>query len=1192
MLIMKYLLVIIFICLINTTHHIHRMNKHYFTLVLAWACSITMLWSRAEFAGDCGTVFRLFIDQNYNNTAFYTQSNRTSEPFNVQSCTYGSNLQGKNLGTINSSFSLLEATITTWESYDDDVLNGNFYYRIYPVGQAAPAFIKLPLAPVLPTANDGTYETRFFTWKAVTSIDLLCGLLPNTAYKLEAYFDANVHLGTLSDARNVLGNLIPIAPNEPTTKILTTIVSAGTFATGNLPSFTLNNSATSASTATATDGSVTVSPSGGTAPYTYLWSNGATTATAANVAAGCYSVTVTDQTGCLKNVAQVCVQNAGNTACNSFSSTATAVNVSCYGSNNGSVTAMPVGGTPPYNYTWSNGAHTPTIGSLTASTYMVTVSDANNCFKTVSATIAQAAPFVINYAENNGTVTINAAGGTAPYSGAWSPTVTFAPNSNGMIATNVTKGNYNVTVTDSKGCSSVKAITVTAATCGTMTLTTSQDPIQCSNGEYGKISAAVVGGTSPYTYQWTGGQSGQVLSWTKVGNYTVTVTDALGCTAVGTGILAAPAPIVTNLTTTNESPAGANNGGATLAPTGGRNPYAASWAGPNGFSVWTGNQDAKTVSGLAAGTYSVTVYDANWCNTIQSFTITKGTTPNLCSGFTAAIAATNSTVTVTITQGIAPFTVVWSNGTTTTQLNTRTATLSNLAVGTYKATVTDANNCTFTTANVSVSATTPTCGVAVTLLPVAKCGQDFGEIGANVTGGTAPYTYNWSNGYTGEKQYWTAIGNYTLTVTDKNGCSATATKELKWTPYSIGLTTTDETTTNAHNGSATATPSGGVSPYTIAWSGTNLSEWNKTSVTGLTKGTYNVTVYDAYWCSVTTSFTINTGNGTNPCAGLNATVATTNAVGTNNGTAQATVSDSRAGTHNYTMLWSNGATTAQISNLASGNYTVTVTDAQNATCQVVRTATVNFTGVTTGCSISVAVAAKTPRCGTETYGEIGATPTGGVAPYTYLWSNGQTTQTLLWTQVGNYSVTVTDKNGCTATGSGTLIAPPVIDPHLVINGASATVAPTGGDGIFKASWEGDNNFQAWDVLSIAGLAAGNYKVTVYDSKWCAVEKSFTIALLRVRQAAADNDKEIVEDTPTSMKIYPNPASEYLYLQIQEISINTPAVCTFFDINGKIVRQETYQKNDWIDLTSMNEGMYYLRMECNSKTVTKPIMIRH
>jgi hypothetical protein len=102
------------------------MNKHYFTLVLAWACSITMLWSRAEFAGDCGTVFRLFIDQNYNNTAFYTQSNRTSEPFNVQSCTYGSNLQGKNLGTINSSFSLLEATITTWESYDDDVLNGNF----------------------------------------------------------------------------------------------------------------------------------------------------------------------------------------------------------------------------------------------------------------------------------------------------------------------------------------------------------------------------------------------------------------------------------------------------------------------------------------------------------------------------------------------------------------------------------------------------------------------------------------------------------------------------------------------------------------------------------------------------------------------------------------------------------------------------------------------------------------------------------------------------------------------------------------------------------------------------------------------------------------------------------------------------------------------------------------------------------
>lgn len=1160
-----------------------------------------MLWSRTEFSGDCGSVFRLFIDKDYNNTSFYTQSNRNSAPFNVQSCTYGSNLQGKNLGTINSSFSLLEATITTWESYDDDVSNGNFYYRIYPVGQAAPAFIKISLAPVLPTANDGTYETRFFTWKAVTSIDLLCGLLPNTAYTLEAYFDANVYLGTLSDSRNIAGNLVPIAPGEPTSRVMSTVVSAGTFTTGNIPSFTLNNSSIPASTATATDGSATVSPSGGTAPYTYLWSNGKTTPTATNLAAGCYGVTVTDQTGCLKSVTQVCVQNAGNAACSSFSATTTATNISCYGSNNGSATATPVGGTAPYSYTWSNGAHTPTIGSLTASTYMVTVSDANNCFKTVSATIAQANPFIINSSENNGTVTINATGGTAPYSGAWSPTVTFAPNSNGMIATNVTKGNYNVTVTDSKGCSSVKAITVTAATCGTMTVTTSQDPIQCSSGEYGKISAAVVGGTSPYTYQWTGGQSGQILNWTKIGNYTVTVTDVAGCTAVGTGILAAPTPMVINLTTINESPAGANNGSATATPTGGQNPYAASWAGPNGFSIWTGNQDAKTVSGLAAGNYSVTVYDAKWCNIVQSFTISTNATPNLCAGFTATIASTNTTnntnngtATLTIAQGTAPFNIAWSNGTTNTGITTRNATLSNLAAGTYKATVTDSNNCTFTTTSATITTVTSTCNLAVTLSTLAKCGQDFGEIGANITGGTAPYTYNWSNGYIGEKQYWTAVGNYTLTVTDKNGCTATATKELKWTPYNIGLTTTDETTTNAHNGSATATPSGGVSPYTIAWSGANLSEWNKTSVNGLAKGTYNVTVYDAYWCSVTTSFTINTGNGTNPCAGLNATVSTTNAVGANNGTAQVTVSDSRAGIHSYTMLWSNGATTAQISNVASGNYTVTVTDAQNTSCQVVRTATVNFTGATTGCSsLSVAVAAKNPRCGTENYGEIGATPTGGIAPYTYLWSNGQTTQKLQWTQIGNYTVTVTDKNGCTATGTGTLAAPPVINPNLVLNGGTATVTPSGGDGVFKASWEGDNNFQAWDVLSVSGLPAGNYKVTVYDSKWCAVEKAFTISFLRVRQAPEDSEQQIISDAPaSSMKIYPNPVAEYLYLQIQDISIHTPTTCTFFDTNGKIVRQEIHLKNDWIDVTQMNEGMYYLRMECNSKTVTKPIMVRH
>jgi large repetitive protein len=607
------------------------------------------------------------------------------------------------------------------------------------------------------------------------------------------------------------------------------------------------------------------------------------------------------------------------------------------------------------------------------------------------------------------------------------------------------------------------------------------------------------------------------------------------------------------------------------------------------------------VSGLAAGTYAVTVYDANWCTNTQNFTIAAGTTTNFCGGFSASLTATNTTnnanngsLNMTIQQGTTPFTIAWSNGTIVSQVGSRSASLPNLATGTYKATITDVNNCSFTTPSVTISNTpttppTSSCGMTVNLLPSIKCGQDFGEIASAVEGGVAPYTYSWSNGYSAEKQYWTAAGNYSITVTDKNGCTATSTKELKWIPYSINLNTTDETAANTKDGSALVSPSGGASPYTVAWSGNGLSEWNKNTVSNLAKGSYSVTVYDAYWCSVTANFTINTGTGSNACAGFGATTTSTKASGGDNGTAQVTITDTRAGTHTYSTLWSTGATTNQITGLAQGNYTVTVTDLQNTTCKIIRSVTIDYNAVTTGCNgLSVVATAKPIQCGGDTHGEIGATASGGAAPYTYNWSNGQAGQTLFWAQTGNYTVTVTDKNGCTATGAGALTAPPLLVANLEVNLNNATVTPSGGNpGGYKASWSGDN-FQAWNTASVVGLAAGTYKVNVYDSKWCAVEKTFIVPPVTGRQALIDPNGVHVDRIST----YPNPVSEYLYLQLQEISVNTPASFVFYDINGAIVKTETRTKNDWIDVSEMGEGTYYLQIQCNGRIVTKPVMVTH
>ncbi|WP_183822314.1 T9SS type A sorting domain-containing protein, partial [Algibacter amylolyticus] len=362
----------------------------------------------------------------------------------------------------------------------------------------------------------------------------------------------------------------------------------------------------------AADGEATAAATGGTAPYTYAWSNGATTATITGVIAGTYNVTVTDANGCTSDTSVTIVEPTALTA-----SIASQTNMDCNGGANGAATVTETGGTAPYTYTWSNGATTATITGVTAATYNVTVTDANGCTSDTSVTIVEPTALTASIASQtnmdcnggaNGAATVTEIGGTAPYTYVWSNSATTA------TITGVVAGTYNVTVTDANGCTSDTSVTITEPTALTASIT-SQTNIDCNGGANGAATVTEVGGTAPYTYVWSNSATTATITGVTAGTYNVTVTDAKGCTSDTSVTITEPTTLTASITSqTNIDCNGGANGAATVTETGGTAPYT---------YVWSNGATTATITGVVAGIYNLTVTDANGCTSDTSVNITE-----------------------------------------------------------------------------------------------------------------------------------------------------------------------------------------------------------------------------------------------------------------------------------------------------------------------------------------------------------------------------------------------------------------------------------------------------------------------------------------------------------------------------------------------------------------------------------------
>lgn len=492
-------------------------------------------------------------------------------------------------------------------------------------------------------------------------------------------------------------------------------------------------------------GSATVAPSGGTPPYSILWSNDSTGLTVP-APAGQISVTLTDANGC-KFSAGITVPGSNDT----LTITGNILNqAGCLVG--GSVQLTVTGGSGNYSYTWNTGETTSILTDLPADTFYVTVTDVSTgCTGTASVVVPAAPTLVVDAVPNSKANCLGGGGGATATANGGTPGVQFAwsNGSNAAVLSDVPAGIYTVIVTDTLGCADTASVTIGMVDPPSVSIVVI-DSLTCST--MSTVTTTIVsGGTPNYAFLWSSGST-QDTTFLGAGTFTVTVIDAAGCTGFDSLTLTLPpSPDVTGQMDTMANCLG-GGGAATAMPTGGT---------PGYTYLWNTNATTASITNQPQGTYTVTVTDAAGCTDSTSVIIdlvaqpgisTMLTTDATCLSLGSAVAAGSG--------GTTPYTFMWSDGVMTPQDTS-------LAPGTYTVTLTDANGC--TAVDSVFLATPPTPDVKIITSVNVSCNVP-GSATATASGGTKPYTYLWSNGSTDSTATNLPIGTFTVTLTDDAGC--------------------------------------------------------------------------------------------------------------------------------------------------------------------------------------------------------------------------------------------------------------------------------------------------------------------------------------------------------------------------------------------------------------------------------------
>jgi gliding motility-associated-like protein len=821
----------------------------------------------------------------------------------------------------------------------------------------------------------------------------------------------------------------------------------------------------------ACNGSATANPSGGTGSYTYSWKPGnQTTASINGLCSGNYTCTVTDANGC-KGTQVVTINQPPSLSASISSATTTCGN--CQGSASVAVS----GGTPGYTFSWNTvPVQTgPAASSLCVGNYTCTVTDVNACVSATVATITQTVFINVTssgstlscYQSCDGIASANASGGTPPYTYSWNPT---APPQTTQNATNLCAGTYTVTAIDSNGC--FNTATVNFSNPPKISPVITKTNAACNGVCNGSASASVSGGTGAYTYSWSpGGQTTSTVNGLCAGTYTLTVSDSKSCDSVVTVIIGQPVPIVPNPSVTPPSTCSVCDGAITVAPSGGAGTYTYSWA--------PGGSTAATISGLCTGVYTVTIKDANGCDTVTPINVSSPTGPTATLGFVppSCNGACDGSSNAVVSGGTAPYTYTWSPAPVTGQ---GTINATGICAGNYNFTVKDKNGCIKIIPEVITQP--QALSVTSTVTNVTCGGANDGIISVIAAGGTPAYTYSWSpGGQTTPTINGLAPGNDTLNLKDSHGCSLQVVFTITQpAPLTVTVNTVNVTCHGLCNGTAATTVAGGTTPYTYSWSTGQVSP----NISNLCPGSYSVTVTGAHGCAKTQAYSI-----TEPAL-LSSSVISTNATcaGLCNGSATVTVV---GGTSAYASTWAPGSQTgATVNGLCAGAYSVSTTDANGCTI-------VSNLSITDPPPITLALSSTNTTCNGSCNGTATGTPGGGTGAYTYSWSpSAQTTPTANGLCAGTYTLNVLDANGCSNSQTVTINQPVALASNAfgvnpscsgLCNGSS-TSNPVGGTAPYVYSWSTGGTGS-----SISNLCSGSYTVNTTDSKGCTASQVVVIS---------------------------------------------------------------------------------------------------
>lgn len=902
-----------------------------------------------------------------------------------------------------------------------------------------------------------------------------------------------------------------------------------------------------------TNGRLIADAVGGNSPYFFQWQTTPKISkdTLSGLGVGTYKVRVTDIHNCVDSaVGRITEPDTLKSSISGYN------HATCFLLNNGQISASATGGTQPYSYLWSSSPPqtTSTAYNLRAGYYEVQITDKNGCQSKSSYTITEPSPITIGltglnhsicYNDSLGEIFTKIWGGTPGYKIQW--------NSNPLLNTsNLTKlkgGTYRITVTDANNCVESKNIVITEPEPLRITFDTVVNPL-CYGSADGSISVSVGGGRPSYQLSWNAPPYSNVnkIVGLKAGMYTLMLKDSVGCTLFDTLKLYNKDSLVITGTIVEPRCFGDANGKLTASVAGGTTPYKFSWAHNPGLN-------SSLLNNIPSGNYYLSVTDKNACVGQAQFIVNQPNPLDIEKKLQKDVTCYNGAdgqLSVTVSGGTVPLRVKWN-----TLPASENIILNNLKAGNYKITLTDTNGCA-DSMNFQVNEPAPLLGFFDSIFSPSCYAQQNGTVTYKANGGVKPYRYAFDNGPFQFDSLSTFVkaGWIRVKIIDGNGCTIEDSSLIKQpNQLNIKADINQISCFALQDGKIVLQGSGGIQPYKFQWS----HQAKDTHIAhNLNPGTYTVRLTDKNNCTFRDTFQIFQPEKligkidlTLPASCYNVAdgLSSASAVG---------------GTPGYEFFWKGPAnhTGSSPTGMLAGNYWMYVKDSKGCLDSVSLSV-----GQPNRISASV-ITKRSPSCVDSSDGWAEVAPLHGVGPYTYLWSNGNTTARANNLSKGSYWVIITDKCGDTAMAYITISDPA---PFIIPNIGGMRASFRGNQETYEiADVAGWNYF--WEVSTgtiISGQGTsritvlwdgpgrGNIRVSVFNSSKCFDDNFYDVAL-----------------TTECMYVFPNPSN--LSTLVLLPSVSPGESIQIFDARGRKVLDEPASVQNNIDVSYFARGIYFIR----------------